>query len=141
MPRPSAQATPVCPQYSPAAPRQHGGTTSAGHYARKVKELQTENRGVSGSIPLRATTLIPLITMICGKAGEQGECGALAFPENHTVFILNDDADLLFERELPARATTDLAHYSFGGLLLLACHFETLLGVPGPGKCLLAQTA
>ena len=78
---------------------------------------------------------------VCGKAAEREECGALAFPENHTVFFLNDDADLLFGGKLAAGAATDLAHCGFSGLLLMACHFETLRGVPGPGKCLLAQTA
>ena len=39
--------------------------------------------------------------------------------------------------ELPPRTTTDLAHRGFGGLLLLACHIEALLGVLDPVKCLL----
>ena len=41
------------------------------------------------------------------------------------------DADLLFRRELPSRATTDLADCSFGGLLLGSGHLDTLLGGQG----------
>ena len=48
-----------------------------------------------------------------------------------------DNTDLLFSRELPSASPTDLSHRGFSGLLLLARHLDTLLGVMDPGMCLL----
>ena len=56
-----------------------------------------------------------------------------------TAQAFEHDADLLFRRELPSRATTDLADCGFCRLLLSAGHLDTLLGGHGPWKCLLAQ--
>ncbi len=39
-----------------------------------------------------------------------------------------NDADILFRRELPSGSTTDVTYCCFGGLLVLLGH-ETLLGV------------
>ena len=50
---------------------------------------------------------------------------------------LEHDAHLLFGRELPARAATDLPHCGFSGLLAFLAHLETLLGARNPVKCLL----
>ena len=54
-----------------------------------------------------------------------------------TAQAFEHDADLLFGRELPARAATDLPHCGFSGLLAFLAHLETLLGARNPVKCLL----
>ncbi len=54
-----------------------------------------------------------------------------------TTATLENDPDLLLGSELPAGAAANLTNGCFGGLLLLSCHVETLLGAQDPGKCLL----
>jgi len=49
-----------------------------------------------------------------------------------------NNADLLFRRELPSGATANLSDCGFTRLLLLVGHLDTLLGVTDPGMCLVA---
>jgi hypothetical protein len=62
---------------------------------------------------------------------------ALRFKSVAASRLVGGDGRLHRRREcLPT--TADLTHGSFGGLLLLARHVDTLLGVSDPAKCLLA---
>jgi hypothetical protein len=80
--------------------------------------------------------LAPAVIEVGGDAFSATEFGHALL----TAQAFENDADLLFGRELPAGPAADLSYCRFSRLLLPPRHLETLLGAKDPVMCLLAQT-
>ena len=78
--------------------------------------------------------LAPSVVEVRGDALSSTEIGDALLASQ----TFENNADLLFRRELPSGSTTDLSDRCFACLLLLVRHLDTLLGVTDPGMCLLA---